>query len=473
VRAAPYHLPTVKRSSAALSLATAAIAALLFAGSALAAAGGGSAGFGGGGGGGFGGGGGGGFGGGGTGGSGGNFGVAAIVIVVVVALIFLVPRLLRVWHSSQSAYGGQRAARREQRVERAAAEAVLDDAAFAPEVIHAEATKLFLAIQHAWDAGDTDRLRELVGPELWVEWRRRLQDFKRRGQRNRVTPIGKPVVRYVGLHNAAEDEDDRVVVRIDAQIRDYVVTIGGRHIQRKGATSDTVDLHEYWTLGKRPGPTAKGAPRWILVSIEQEREGAHALRDKLVATPWSDETNMRDAAVLELASADAAPPDTRVGELADVDFADDARAAALDLSVADGRFAPDVLEAAVRRVVAAWAQAVDSDRADLSHVAAPAAVQALLHADDGRGKTRVVVRGPRIERIRITGLHPSPEPVTMTVEVDLRGVRYVEDRDTTALVAGSRSHERSFTERWTLGLSGDAEQPWRIVDARSRAPSHS
>jgi hypothetical protein len=234
-----------------------------------------------------------------------------------------------------------------------AAEAALDDAAFAPEVIQAEATKLFLAIQHAWDGGDTDRLKELVGPELWAEWKRRLQDFRHRGQRNRVTPIGQPVVRYVGLHNAADDEDDRVVVRIDAQIRDYVVTVGGRHIQRKEATSDTVDLHEYWTLAKRRGCPARGAPQWILVSIEQEKEGAHALRDEVVAAPWSDETNIRDATVLELASADAVAPDTRVGELADVDFADDARAAALDLSVADGRFAPAVLEAAVRRVVAA------------------------------------------------------------------------------------------------------------------------
>jgi predicted lipid-binding transport protein (Tim44 family) len=85
----------------------------------------------------------------------------------------------------------------------------------------------------------------------------------------------------------------------------------------------------------------------------------------------------------------------------------------------------------------------------------------------------VVVRGPQIEQIRITGLHPHAEPVTMSVEVDLRGIRYVEDRDTTALVSGSRSREASFTEAWTLGLSEDAEQPWRIVAAGSRAPSHS
>jgi hypothetical protein len=50
---------------------------------------------------------------------------------------------------------------------------------------------------------------------------------------------------------------------------------------------------------------------------------------------------------------------------------------------------------------------------------------------------------------------------------------YVEDRDTTAVLAGSRSHETSFTEAWTLGLSEDAEHPWRIVAAGLRAPAPS
>jgi predicted lipid-binding transport protein (Tim44 family) len=50
----------------------------------------------------------------------------------------------------------------------------------------------------------------------------------------------------------------------------------------------------------------------------------------------------------------------------------------------------------------------------------------------------------------------------MTVEVDLTGHRYLEDRDTTAVLAGSRSRPVSFTERWTMTLDGDQSQPWRI-----------
>jgi predicted lipid-binding transport protein (Tim44 family) len=74
-----------------------------------------------------------------------------------------------------------------------------------------------------------------------------------------------------------------------------------------------------------------------------------------------------------------------------------------------------------------------------------------------------VVRGPEIKRIRIVGLDAGAEPPTMTVEVDMTGRRYLEDRDTTAVVAGSKSRASSFTERWTLSLDGDNSQPWRIT----------
>jgi predicted lipid-binding transport protein (Tim44 family) len=51
----------------------------------------------------------------------------------------------------------------------------------------------------------------------------------------------------------------------------------------------------------------------------------------------------------------------------------------------------------------------------------------------------------------------------MTIEVDLSGARYIENRNTTAVVAGSRSKITGFTERWTLSLSDDVQQPWRIT----------
>ena len=57
----------------------------------------------------------------------------------------------------------------------------------------------------------------------------------------------------------------------------------------------------------------------------------------------------------------------------------------------------------------------------------------------------------------------------MTIDVDLRGRRYIEDRDTTQVVAGSSTRLSGFTERWTLAVTGDAAEPWRIVAVQTPA----
>jgi predicted lipid-binding transport protein (Tim44 family) len=97
----------------------------------------------------------------------------------------------------------------------------------------------------------------------------------------------------------------------------------------------------------------------------------------------------------------------------------------------------------------------------------------MLHPGDPSERTRLVVRGPQVEQIRITALDAGAEPPTLTIDVDLRGRRYIEDRDTTKVVSGNPARDKSFTERWTLALSGDAAQPWRIVAVESPAASAS
>jgi len=84
-----------------------------------------------------------------------------------------------------------------------------------------------------------------------------------------------------------------------------------------------------------------------------------------VATPWADERVMRDDALVEAAVADALPAGTKVSELADLQFEGDAHSAANDLSLADGRFSPDVLEIAARRAVEARGRQGSPARRDL------------------------------------------------------------------------------------------------------------
>ena len=198
------------------------------------------------------------------------------------------------------------------------------------------------------------------------------------------------------------------------------------------------------------------------MSIETDAEGAHHLDDPIVASPWSDTERLRDEAYVEGAVEEAAPDGFRTSEIADLDFDGDARAAANDLSLADGRFAPHVLEAAARRAVAAWAEAVDGDDGPLEAVASPEAVQEMLHPSDAGTNARLVVRGPQVLALRIVALDAATEPPTMTVEVDVSGRRYVENRDTVLLLSGSRDRTVTFTERWVFALDGVDDTPWRI-----------
>jgi predicted lipid-binding transport protein (Tim44 family) len=230
----------------------------------------------------------------------------------------------------------------------------------------------------------------------------------------------------------------------------------GRHIKHTGQFSETITLREFWTLRRRN-------KRWILMSIEQGSEGAHALEDTIVANEWSDDQGLQDKSLTELANEQALPANVKPAEVADLDFDGDARAAALDLSLQDARFGPDILEIAARRATQAWADAIDGDDTQLSKLATGGAVNDLLHPGDPSARTRVVVRGLNIKNIRITHLDAAAEPPTMSIEVQFEGRRWIEDRQTEGVVSGSPTRNAKFSEHWTLALNGDDAQPWRIV----------
>jgi predicted lipid-binding transport protein (Tim44 family) len=377
-----------------------------------------------------------------------------LVLLAIFALVFLSGAV-------RTARARKHRAARVRRVELASAEAAAEDQHFGADTVKREAGELFGRIMAAWTARDRDALRASLGDDLMVEWERRLDDFDRKGWHNVTTVEHGPSIEYVGLVNRAQDQEDRVVVRVESTLRDVVRDRHGATITRSDSRSELTTLAEYWTLGKRDGG-------WILLSIEQDAEGSHHLAAPIVASPWGDEARLRDEAVTELATADAVPEEAIAG-LADLDFDGTARAAALDLATIDGRFAPAVLEAAARRAVEAWAEAVDGDDAALLRVASVAAARELLHPGDPSARTRLVVRGPRLRALRISALHADARPPAMTVEADVTGRRYVEDRDTVAVLRGSKERETTFTERWTMTLDGDPGAPWRI--AAAGAPS--
>ncbi|HEY8638795.1 MAG TPA: TIM44-like domain-containing protein, partial [Solirubrobacteraceae bacterium] len=337
-----------------------------------------------------------------------------------------------------------------------------DDPDFAADVVRGEAVDLFGRVQKAWSARDRAALEAMCGKDLLVEWNRRLDDFDRKGWHNVVELHGDPQVFYVGMTNREADAEDRVVVLVEARVLDVVKDANGNEIQKQGESASVTTLQEYWTLAKRDG-------RWTLLSIEQLAEGDHNLKDAVVASPWADD-RLRDQALVEGATAEAAPAGTDIAGLVDLDYAGDARKAALDLSLVDPRFGPDILEVAARRAVAGWAEAVDGPDAPLDAVATKDAVAELLYPRGGTS-ARLVVRGPTLERMTLVALDADAKPPAMTVELALSGRRYIENRDTAAVLEGSRDAQARWTERWTFGLFDDSDTPWRVVSGAGPAES--
>jgi predicted lipid-binding transport protein (Tim44 family) len=427
----------------------------------LALAGRGSSGFSGGGrssgGGGFGGGGGRGYGGGGFLFIGGGGAVILIIIVIAVVLFYVLPRVMKAAEKGATATKRRTTARqlieRDRVVSTQATEAAMEDSAFDPDDVRAAAAGLVIDTQEAWDARDRDRLAHLVGPDLLREWTRRLDDFQRRGWHAHAGVSEAPEVRIVGLTNREGEDDDQVVVHIKAKAQSWVETRRGETLYEDGASGPNVTLSQYWTLGRREG-------RWILVSIEEEGEGDHNLSAPVVARPDSD-PSLSDRSRTELATADAAGGAAEMAEVVPAGMTDDARAVALDLSLVDDRFSPDVLTIAVRGAVSAWTTAIDGSDERLERLATPEAVQKLLYGGDE--SVRTVVRGPQIEEVVIDRVDGSTAPPRIEVVIRHRARWYREDRDTQAVVEGSRTKEQQRSERWTFRLDDDAERPWVLV----------
>ena len=95
--------------------------------------------------------------------------------------------------ATRRALGPRRSQRRKREVlvEKAAVEASIEDAVFDPDSVKAATVVLHKAIVEAWTARDREALAKLVGPDLMVEWNRRLDDFDRKGWHN--TPSGSPI----------------------------------------------------------------------------------------------------------------------------------------------------------------------------------------------------------------------------------------------------------------------------------------
>jgi hypothetical protein len=262
--------------------------------------------------------------------------------------------------------------------------------------------------------------------------------------RYRILCRRDPLVRLVWARKGVADESWQVVVLLWLGL----VTVGRwwRFDNRYSVQS------AYWTL-------VREGDSWCIELVESAAEGAHYLID-----PMPDqglEQALHDEATISTAVESVAPDLVPVGELTDVDASTHTQL--LDLSLVDGRYAPDVIVACACEIARAWESATFArDRKLLEPWCTPEAATQLFHPTP-HGLRRVLNLGPR--RVKINALDPDAAPPTVSVTLQLHGQRWLAT-DHGSKISGSRTHQRDFTEHWTLALDPSPECPWRLTDVQ-------
>jgi hypothetical protein len=308
--------------------------------------------------------------------------------------------------------------------------AALDDPRFEPERLRAA-------------------LRTVLGPfeqvrsddELVALWRERFERWLPVGwRRSRLAGVpggwGADVVirelEVVTLRNVGVAEPAEAVVRARLRVRHWprIPVLGAvvRALQRGGPV--------LWL-------TLMAPPRggWQLTRADFGAAGEFHLAAETVPDPAGDPA-LEDAAIRELAADESV---AEPGELI-IGAGDDAAQRLLDLSLADGRFAPAVIEAAVRSLFRAWRHLAIGDEDAYDAFATLSSYEIAEYA-------RSADIPATLRAIDVVALVPSPEPALF-----LRIAAVVQVRD-------------GATERnlwWELELDDALEQHWRLVDAYAR-----
>ncbi len=294
------------------------------------------------------------------------------------------------------------ALRRAPQGRRAATEAALDDRAFAPERIEASVSAIL--------------------PRLL-------------GHRGRLS--GRPRVDILSVINREGQNEDRVVVRVRAHVdRGPEVPLA----MRRGV------IDARWTL-------VHDGAHWRLATDSGDPLDASLLSSTLIASPGDDVERLREASLQELTETPRrggpAP-----GELVDADAPPPQQLT--DLAVADERFEPMLIEAAVRHIVEAWEQSSSGSDGPLLAVATGKGVHALNFPAHGGGRRRV--RDARVERWEVTRVDATAVPPVVEVRVRVRAAMGIDPEE----------HVRHLDLVWTLALDEATHRRtprWRLTDS--------
>lgn len=224
--------------------------------------------------------------------------------------------------------------------------------------------------------------------------------------------IDRPRLWIASLERDERQRVTAVTVRAEARARLWIGRIGffAARIVYIVVGADLAryqQLAAYWVF-------ERDEPGWRLDRLADAWWVEHELR-----TDPSGEaarvTRMSETTVVELAEEPLAGPDIPY-EIA-TNLPDEPRAALAELALIDDRFAPVVIDAAVRRL---------HDRRDPHH-------------------------GPRVKSVEVTRVRALRTPPEIEVEVRASG-------------PGGWGSRREAREWWRLAATASREEPWRLVD---------
>jgi hypothetical protein len=324
-----------------------------------------------------------------------------------------------------------RLASRESDVIAAAAKSDVEPDPLDPDALRGFVVQRIAAEYGAWQRGDSTSIAALFGRGI--------------GQlegRYRIFAPHDPLVRLVWASRRGANEPWRAVVVLWLEL----VAVGRSWQLYKQYTV----MRAYWTLVSE-GETFR------VDRVDSETDGEHYLTDPL-PDEGSDQ-QLHDEATISTAVESTPSADVEAAELTDVDAS--TKSQLLDLSLVDGRYAPDVIAACACEIARAWESATFAqDRTLLEPWCMPEAAAQLMHPAPHRVRR---VLDLQARRVQITALDRGSEPPTVSVTVQLHGRSWLAD-DWGIKISGSKRRHRDFSEQWTLRLDPSTQCPWRLND---------
>lgn len=331
-----------------------------------------------------------------------------------------------------------RARARATRAYYAAIEAAEDDPTFSPDLIRASVHEAVALVDQLWHGAPLDVLDGRSDAGLVRAWARSRQLWLGDG----LDVRGDESIDILRVVNHADDDEDRVVVRVRARVHCRRPRLGaaGRRNAR---------LDERWTLGRAAGG-------WAVLSVDGDPLAGPVLSAPLIPNRSFDADRLLEESLAEQADAQKVPGHVALGELVSPD--EPPALAVLDLSVLDGRFLPPLIASALAHLVDAWEGAVSGSEAPLDERASAEARAALLRPGSGK---RLIVRDAVLSSWEPTNLHLARRPPAIEVEVHVHAVRYLTADDG---VGGTGEREpRDIVLTWLLELTDDPATPWRLA----------